>query len=452
MANLAKEMIASASRLEAFIAESENPGFYGRPTEALVELREAVQEEFQLDVQQGSRKRRSHGERALQMQLLYQKKRRQVAEDELRMLRGEKDKGKLGHDAIARICLSNPFLNGRQIRDTLSLEVTDGTHLVSHGTVGKLRDAFAETLKQMASRSVSSLVATAPGQCPVVFVTQTHDEASMRFRSYDRVVVEAFGGEGQSKAFNRGRYSKVQNNVISVRVSPSGAPLDWYIELQPLARKDAPTMATAVVQSLRGVLQACSVGASERDTPRCRVVHMLVGDGVNTNEAAAKCVLHHLLHHGAEDKVDFRMLVWKCASHQANLAVLVAIAGRRMTNVLENDELCGTLSRVYKYLMPSYLEEFSGVLRDFVIERLAVLHDFDSAATLAHRQTTQRLVELYGDLVLPLDPESTPSRPRVDPRSTPGGPPPTGREGTRGAEAAAAVVATDRPTDRPTLK
>ena len=102
---------------------------------------------------------------------------------------------------------------------------------------------------------------------------------------------------------------------------------------------------------------------------------MLVGDGITTNENAAKRVLHHMLGEGAVDRIDYRILVWKCSSHQANLCVAAAIAGEHMTNALDNCELCATLSRLYKYLVPSYLDEFTGKLRDFVAQSFVVRTD-----------------------------------------------------------------------------
>ena len=130
---------------------------------------------------------------------------------------------------------------------------------------------------------------------------------------------------------------------------------------------------------------------------------MLVGDGVNTNENAAKRVLQHMLGEGAMDRMDYRLLVWKCSSHQANLCVAAAIAGEHMTNALDKCELCATLSRLYKYLIPSYLDEFTGKLRDFVAQSFVMRNDMDSPETLAHQRRTEGLANLYGPQVLPPD-------------------------------------------------
>ncbi len=75
------------------------------------------------------------------------------------------------------------------------------------------------------------------GGSPSFYALHVHDEASMRFRSYDKVEVEAFGVCDNKPVFSRGRYSKVQNNAISVFTSATAKPIDWIGELQPLSRK-----------------------------------------------------------------------------------------------------------------------------------------------------------------------------------------------------------------------
>ena len=132
-----------------------------------------------------------------------------------------------------------------------------------------------------------------------------------------------------------------------------------------------------------------------------RFVHMLVGDGVNTNENSAKRVLQRCLVNLQNNNIEYRLLVWKCSSHQSNLVVMVAIVGCLMTNVLDSNVLCATLSRLYKYLTPAYLDEFTASLRDLVVSSFTMCHDFRSDETERCQEVSRKLVALYGDHVLP---------------------------------------------------
>jgi hypothetical protein len=72
-----------------------------------------------------------------------------------------------------------------------------------------------------------------------------------------------------------------------------------------------------------------------------------IAGGINTNENAGKRLLFHIGQQTAARPIlVYRLLVWKCVSHQSNLVVLVAIAGRLVNNALEPCDLCGTLSRL----------------------------------------------------------------------------------------------------------
>ena len=64
-------------------------------------------------------------------------------------------------------------------------------------------------------------------------------------------------------------------------------------DLQPLAKKDGPTLASALIAALQPVLEAARSGLASSGGKRVKVVHMLVGEGVNTNESATNKLLHH---------------------------------------------------------------------------------------------------------------------------------------------------------------
>ena len=56
-------------------------------------------------------------------------------------------------------------------------------------------------------------------------------------------------------------------------------------------RKDGATIATALVNVTTEVVDACLKGLRRNKAPHTRIVHLIVGDGINTNENALKRVL-----------------------------------------------------------------------------------------------------------------------------------------------------------------
>jgi hypothetical protein len=371
-----------------------------RTLTAIAELSGALQHDFNLAGVEPIRNKRSACEAKLARQLQYQKRTRSDVEEELQKLKGAKDRGMLRSDVLVKVCLSDPCFNRREVQELLSC---DCRAVISASSIDRVRDAFAEMLKMLVRQKVAAQVAVGVSDSkdtPPVYVLHIHDEASMRFRSYDRVEVESFGGRCGGPVFSRGRYSKVQNNAITITTSPGAQPIEWLSELQPLSRKNGLTLATAIGASIEEVMKACTGELSGRKP--LRFLHVLVGDGVNTNENSGKRLLQKFMLSGsADNNVQYRLLVWKCSSHQANLVVLVAIAGGLVANPLESNELCGTLSRLYKFLVPAYLDEFTAVLRNMVVATFRVCHDTFSEDTKRHQDTSQALVALYGDAVLP---------------------------------------------------
>ena len=351
------EFVRAADGLADWIKNTPNPEAYQRTSKALRFCREAVQDEFGVDRPKQHRKVvRSFREIKLMRQVRYHKKLRFVAESKFKVTKGHHLGGIVAPEIFVRVGLSDPAINSRQLKRVLS---TDCQAPISHVYAGKVRDSFAEMLKNLTKERLSSALGVAPlggGGASVVpvYVAHVHDEASMRFRSYDRVAVKAFGDDGLGRVFSRGRYSKVQNNSLHVTLGSSSNGFEWYSELQPLSRKDADTLATALMMAVDELLSACTAAVRERQARRVRVLHLLIGDGVNTNEAAAKRLMHQYLvrkQHGAE--LQYRLLMWKCASHQANLVVLVAIAGRMVKDAVEHDELCGHVVEIRGFEMCS---------------------------------------------------------------------------------------------------
>ncbi len=127
---------------------SADPVVCPRTIATIAEMREAVQDEFNLDLPMRSRGgKRTEAEMKLQKQVQYQRKCRKTAEASLQKLRGDKVGGSVRREVFVRVGLSDPSLNGRQLRAVLSTDI--GQACISHVYIGKVRDAFAELLKSM---------------------------------------------------------------------------------------------------------------------------------------------------------------------------------------------------------------------------------------------------------------------------------------------------------------
>ena len=198
-----------------------------------------------------------------------------------------------------------------------------------------------------------------------------HDEAAMRLRSWDGCQVT-------------GVHRSTTSNTVHVD-GYSGLP--WLTPLQPLAKKDSDT-------ELMGTIDGSGLRLVPRPTPK-RFVHVLVQDSVSANMAAAR-KLFKFISSGQNDgpwgQFCYRLIVVRCASHQANLAVRAAITKPAVeTNVPDLEATC---VRMYKYLLPIYHEEFLANLRNWVTGPC-----FDGRWSLD--DNIDRLQGLYGPEVLP---------------------------------------------------
>ena len=203
MAKEAASLLAAVNEFGRFL--DERGGQYPRTTGALTGLRAALSEEFDVDLPETFRKRqrKPDAEARLQRQLAYQTKQRKVAEDKLAAASG-KSSGLLQVELFAKVGLSDPSLNTRQVRASMRQHGCS----VSHAYIGKIRFAFADLIKDAFRAKVKAEVGTlvADGLVGPVFVLHVHDEATMRFRSYS----EAEPGSS-APGGSRARFSKIQN-------------------------------------------------------------------------------------------------------------------------------------------------------------------------------------------------------------------------------------------------
>ena len=135
---------------------------------------------------------------------------------------------------IVHAGLSDPGLSTRSVADWCGDFHVTAPPLAASSVVN-VRDAFCETLKDMARTRLRDFCAYTPHGW--ILMKQVHDEASMRLRSF------LPGSEG----IKRGRNSSVQNSVLTVHrgASPDDV-VRMPLELIAMERKNARTLATAL--------------------------------------------------------------------------------------------------------------------------------------------------------------------------------------------------------------
>ena len=186
---------------------------------------------------------------------------------------GAKLQGFIHNSWKVAVFLAEPTIPARKLAELWRNCSADSKSPVSHTRVCHIRDAFAALLVELRRDEVTAALSVVPlgpaGETAPVFVRHIHDEASMRLKSYNAVPVDvAEHFAGASAHVRRGRYAKVQNNAVHISVGhgPSYQNLAWFMDLQPLARKDGNTIATALILAMRGGGR-CRLRGSASQTP-----------------------------------------------------------------------------------------------------------------------------------------------------------------------------------------
>ena len=184
----------------------------------------------------------------------------------------------------------------------------------------------------------------------------------------------------------------------------SSVKLPW--ELEALGDKSAPTLATSFERLLRFVVEGVLPSSLQPQAaaPELWVLHVLIGDGIATNEKAAKilwaCVKQRQLAPGTR----YMLVVLKCVTHQAGLATKSAVIGRAAATGAGGGELykaiTGVASRLFKYVICDYFEEFVFSVREWVVADLLVqpAEEGEDAAATGAAKALQRL---YTEHVVP---------------------------------------------------
>jgi len=152
----------------------------------------------------------------------------------------------------------------------------DDVNPLSHVTVSQARDAFGHLLVNFNREDMTRY--TNGITHGFVIIRHLHDEATMRLRSQLPADPPASHGSAAAPAAEhglpripdsrrvplRGRSSKIQNNVATMHRNSTDKPLSVLLELQPLARKTAETMATALRQVIETVANQIAASTHPR--------------------------------------------------------------------------------------------------------------------------------------------------------------------------------------------
>ena len=296
------------------------------------------------------------------------------------------DGNRLSPEWILRIFLTSPSASSRSLarsfRDVVGLD----ENTVGRDAIHRVRGAWVESYKAMvmklgAERVVGALGAARHSRAAFapIFLVHVQDEADIRLRSRE---------DDGLPVPRRSRASKVQQNVVDL-VTISGS-LNIPTEMEALGDKTSATLATSFERLVRhiaaGVLPATSGTAkppAAKHTPEIWLFHVLVGDGIATNYAAARRLWACLQDRGLGPRTRYLLLVIVCGTHQVGLAAKGAVAGRAAAAArgLLHQDIVGVTVRLFKYLINDYYDEFVFSVSEWVRRDLEVLqpHEADAA-------------------------------------------------------------------------
>ena len=140
---------------------------------------------------------------------------------------------------------------------------------ISSTQVGKVRDAFAEIIKDMQAKNIATLAAgfVAASACsrstsgrsvagPTVYIAHNHDGADLRARSKSQSLPSdaSLTMPRFASHMSRSRTSKLQNQKLDIHFGHDSFP--WHSELQAMDDKTAASIATTIVSFISDVLRA----------------------------------------------------------------------------------------------------------------------------------------------------------------------------------------------------
>ena len=375
---------------------------YPQTADALRRLREAIDAE----VPRGRGLKRPAEGRSVSSRKHYLRARRLKTEtDKLRAEIANHTKSKatgyqITPDWLLRIFLAMPAAGSRGMEHCFRDVVGADGNLLSRRTIGRVRDAWVELYKSMVLKVGADRVAGAIGAAndarvgfAPLYILHVQDEADIRLRSGDALGVAIP---------RRSRASKVQQNVVEL-VTNVGS-LDIPTELEALGDKTAATLATCFERLLRSiaanVLPPTSPRAASTE-PETWLFHIIVGDGIATNEAAAKFLWSCMQQRGLGRGTRYFLLLIKCGTHQVGLTAKSAVVGRAaaVAGGKLYQDIAGVCVRLFKYLICDYYDEFVFSAHEWALRHLEVLPQSRSDAE--SQAETARNHSLYTAHVVP---------------------------------------------------
>ena len=175
----------------------------------VAQLLELLDQEF--DVVARGRELRLSAEQ-LQQQVWYQKRCRRSLEDGLQDERAARAGGRIQAMWFIRAGLSDPSIPPGTMSRFLQEFPREETAAISTTYIGRVRNCFAELIKDFNRREVAGLVSQDDGERCVVYVPHIHDETVLEVKSRKAPDVELQGELGIHN-LARGRNSKIQNTL-----------------------------------------------------------------------------------------------------------------------------------------------------------------------------------------------------------------------------------------------
>ena len=306
--------------------------------------------------------------------------------------------GSISQEWLLRVFLSMPGSSSRSLAQSFLDCVGSDVNTVSRTSIGRVRDAWVELYKPMVLKVAANLVgftmasaaATGAAFAPVFFL-HVQDEADIRLRSAD-------ARDGPAMP-SRSRASKVQQHVLTIFAA--GGQVDVPTELEALGDKTAATLATSFERLLRSVVASVlpAATAQPQARPEVWVVHVLMGDGIGANEAAAKVLWACVEEAPFADRARYFLLVLKCLTHQTGLTAKSSVMGRvaSATGGELWKTLTGVASRLFKFVITDYFEQFVSSVRDWVDHKLVVqsADDPEDTAATGAAKALQKLYTLH---------------------------------------------------------
>ena len=333
---------------------------------------------------------RKHYQRSLRLKRENDQLRTKLAKQTTARAYGE---NKISPEWIVKIFLSEPGQNARGLtkafRDIIGLDA----NTVSRPTIDKVRGAWVELYKnimmKLAADRMATTLAMATGErSAFAFAIYLHvqDEADLRFRSGKPELMDTIGIQ------SRGRASKVQQHVVTF-ITKHGA-MEMPTEMEALDDKTAATLCTSFERLVRsfvdGVFPATGVGAKPQASVAGKppadlwLLHVMVGDGIGTNEAAAKRLWACIKERGLGPRVRYLLMVIVCGTHQAGLVAKSAVTGRAAAAAARGqlyEDIAGVTVRLFKFLINDYFDQFVLSINEWIFRELQILqpHEVDTA-------------------------------------------------------------------------